>query len=149
MTRSSEALDEFLATFPRLRLDQLMVLAAAHQRPDPARVAAWDAARTAIVREGLDAEIDELRSTIIAWASRPASTPTQWAEIPMGTGLAEQDSRRAAAPALLDAATALYLGAALDISDRDALLSPWRRLRGGEAPARRASRRGRSTGPRR
>lgn len=143
------ALDEFLATFPGLRIDQLMVLAAAHHRPDPARVAAWEAARTAIAREGLDAEIDELRSMIIAWASRPASTPTQWAEIPMGNGLAEQDGRRAAAPALIDAAVALHLGAALDISDRDALLGPWRRLRVGEAPARRGSRRGGSTGPRR
>jgi len=135
MTQTPDALDEFLATIPRLRPDQLMVLAAAHHRPDPARVAAWEAARTAIAREGAGAEIDELRSMIIAWASRPASTPTQWAEIPMGNGLAEQDSRRAAGPALLDAAIALYLGDALDTSHRDALMGPWRRLWAGEAPA--------------
>ncbi len=140
MTKTPDPLDEFLATLPSLRLDEFMVLAAAHRQPDPARDVAWKAARAVIAREGLDAEVEDLRSTIIAWAIQPVSTPTQWAEIPMGSGPAEQDSRRAAAPSLLDAAIALYLGDALDISDRDALLGPWRRLWADEAPAQRTRR---------
>jgi hypothetical protein len=52
----------------------------------------------------------------------------QWAEILMANGLMDQDVRRTAAPALLDVAVALFLGDALDVVDRDALLRPWRGL---------------------
>ena len=128
MTHPAQPIDEFLETLPGLRRDQLMVLVAAHSRSDPARETAWEAARAAISAEGLEADVDELRSMIIRWASRPANASTQWAEIPMADGLPEQDIRRAAGPALLDAAIAIYLGDALGIADHVALLLPWRRL---------------------
>ena len=124
----AETIDDFLAVLPELRRDQLMVLAAAHRRADPAREAAWEAARAAIAADGRDAELERLRSLITGWATRPASTPTQWAEIPMAGGLLEQDVRRAAGPALLDAAVALFLGESLGVLDRDALLRPWHSL---------------------
>ncbi len=139
MTES--AIDEFLEMLPGLRRVQLLELAAAHHRPDPAREAAWEAARAAIEAEGLEAAVDQLRSMIITWVSRPASAPTQWGEVPMADGQIEQDIRRAAGPALLDAATATFLGDALDIADRDALLRPWRRLWAAPVATRRSHRR--------
>lgn len=125
-----ETLDDFFSVMATLRRDQLMALAAAHSEPDPRREQAWASARSIIERDGLAAEVDRLRSEVINWATRPASSPMQWAEILMADGLLEQDVRRAAAPALLDAAVALFLGEALDAADREAMLRPWHGLSG-------------------
>jgi hypothetical protein len=125
---SDETIDEFLAVLPELRGDELRVLAAAHHRVDRARGAAWQAARVVIAQDHLGSEVERLRSLVTGWATRSVSGATQWAEITMANGLMEQDARRAAAPALLDAAIALFLGEALDSAHRDVLLGPWRRL---------------------
>ncbi len=123
-----ETLDDFFSVMTTLPRDQLMALAAAHSEPDPARERAWASARGIIARDGLAADVDRLRSVVINWATRPASSPMQWAEILMADGLLDQDVRRAAAPALLDAAVALFLGESLEAPDRDAMLGPWRGL---------------------
>src|SRR5450830_524619 len=105
-------------------------LAAAHRRPSAAREAAWAEVRAVVAGEGLERELDQVRSEVAGWATHLATITGQEA----GAGMTEMlmtDARREAATAVLDAAVALLLGDRLGEEHRRALLGPWRRVRAG------------------
>jgi hypothetical protein len=129
MSATVLALDELVARLPNLDRGTLLALAAAHDGPDPDRERAWDDARVVVRRERMEQDLDRLRDDVGRWATRLGAVTGQEA----GSGMTElllADVRRGAAPAVLDAATALLLGDRLTEADREALLRPWRQVVG-------------------
>lgn len=120
---------ELIALFDRLPgLDrgELFALAGAHRSNDSARQDAWKAVLEVVAANRAERELDRLRSEVGAWATHLGSITGQEA----GSGMVDvlmADARRAAAPAILDAAVALLLGARLTERDRTVLLLPWTR----------------------
>jgi len=111
---------------PGLDRGELFALAGAHRTVDSARQDAWKAVHEVVTADRADRDLDRLRTEVGAWASHLGSITGQEA----GSGLSDllmADARRAAAPAILDAAVAFLLGARLPERDRDVLLGPWRR----------------------
>ncbi len=120
-------LEELFARLPRLDRGELFALAGAHHVRDAAREEAWKSVREVVATDRVEQDLDRLRSEIGAWATHLGSITGQEA----GTGTSElllADARRAAAPAVLDAAVALLLGSRLPERDRTVLLRPWRRV---------------------
>lgn len=115
-------LERFLRILPSLDAEQLLAISAAHQdigreRIGRAREAAADLARA----EGVLDELQALQGTIIQWAAAELAPSSRFTgerplDLPMLADLREQ-----ARPALLDAATGLFLVELLEPEDRDAL----------------------------
>ncbi len=127
---TSPELGALLGCLPRLNRGELFGLAAAHRCPSAAREAAWAEVRAVVAGEGLERELDQVRSEVAGWATHLATITGQEA----GAGMTEMlmtDARREAATAVLDAAVALLLGDRLGEEHRRALLGPWRRVRAG------------------
>jgi hypothetical protein len=120
-------LDQLFNLLPGLDRGELFALAGAHHAKDPAREDAWKAAHRVVTAAHVERELDQLRSEVGAWATHLGSITGQEA----GSGMSDlpmADARRAAAPAVLDAAVAFLLGPRLPERDRAALLRPWRRV---------------------
>lgn len=115
-------LERFLRILPSLDGEQLMAISAAHAHGrgpalEDARQAAADVARDG----GLLDELQALHGTIIQWASAQLSSSSRYTgERPLDLPLLA-DLREQARPALLDAATALFLEELLAPEDRVAL----------------------------
>lgn len=126
-TGSNAELDALFDRLPGLDRGELFALAGAHGSRDAAREDAWTAARKVVTDDHLERALDRLRSEVGAWATHLGSITGQEA----GSGLSDllmADARRAAAPAVLDAAVALLLGDRLPERDSEALLRPWNRV---------------------
>ena len=120
-------LDDLFDRLPGLDRGELLALAGAHGVKDPARVEAWRAANKVVTADNVERDLDRLRTEVGAWATHLGSITGQEA----GSGMSElvmADARRAAAPAVLDAAVAYLLEARLTERDRTALLRPWMRV---------------------
>ena len=118
-------LERFLREMPTLDAQQLLAIAAAHQHVgrealEGAREAAGLLARS---NGGLE-DLQALHGTIAQWVGAHHSRTRQFTM----EGLTDDpfliDCREQARPALLDAATALFLEERLSSEDRDALLGP-------------------------
>jgi hypothetical protein len=128
MSGDGITLERFLRVLPGLDIEQLLAISAAHDGVDAgalarARGVAGDLARA----EGSLDELHDLHATIIQWAGSQGGQSRLYTR----EGLFEtpavgmlHDVREQARPALLDAATALFLEARLQPEDRDALLGP-------------------------
>jgi len=125
MSDDELTLERFLREVPGLAAPQLLAISAAHRstgRPaiERAREVAAELARA----EGLLDELQALQGTIIQWAAAQLAPSSRFTgERPLDLPLLA-DLRQQAQPALLDAATALFLGGLLPTADRDALLGP-------------------------
>lgn len=103
-------LERFLRVLPSLDSEQLLAISAAHAHGrgralEDARQAAADIARA----DGLLDELQALQGTIIQWAgAQLASSSRYTGERPLDLPLLA-DLREQARPALLDAATGLFL----------------------------------------
>jgi len=123
-TAPNPELDALYARLRRLDPGDLLALAGAYGANDPAREAAWQAVHGIVAAGHLEGDLDRVRATVGTWAARVGSIAGQQ----IGSAMGDQpmtDARRAAAPAVLDAAVALLLGDRLTADDRTALLRPW------------------------
>lgn len=115
----------FLDAVAHLAPGDLPVLSAAWKAIDPdARDQAWRAVRREAERTNRDAILDELRAEIELWGRAGSGSPWTWS---FGT-MADVDrgnARRAAMPALFDAAAAILLRDRLAPRDREVLAAPW------------------------
>jgi hypothetical protein len=125
MSDDELSLERLLQVVPSLDAAQLLEISAAHQHVSRAVLAeARDAAADVARAEGLLEELQALQGTIIQWAAAQLAPSSRFTgERPMDLPVLA-DLRQQAQPALLDAATALYLGELLTDDDRDALLGP-------------------------
>jgi hypothetical protein len=89
------------------------------------RQRAWQRAKPAIERAGLDDLLNQVRGEVGQWMQ---ATPADYQGIGglLGRESGEVLIRRAAAPAVLDAAAGVLAEPDLMIEDVDALLHPWR-----------------------
>jgi hypothetical protein len=120
-------LETFLDMLPHLEPADLMAVSAAYQQADAAeRDAARAAAAAAAKKSRRGDELNRLQGSIIQWAGSdiPQSGPFTFAN-PFRPDQMLGELRVQAVPALLDAATVLLLGHALDEEARDTLLRPW------------------------
>ena len=128
MSHDEITLERFLRVLPGLDIEQLLAISAAHDGLDDAalvraRSAAGDVARA----EGLLDELRALHGTIVQWAASEGSQSRLYTR----EGLFENasmgmlhDTREQARPALLDAATALFLVEHLPREAFDTLVGP-------------------------
>ena len=125
--RADVDLAEFLRILPHLETADLMAMSATYQQADvDAREAARVAASAAARNRRLMDELGELQGSIIQWAGSSISqSGVMTLEAIFQTDQMLGDVRRQAVPPLLDTATALLLGDALEPSAREALLEPW------------------------
>ena len=103
---------------------ELLALAGAHDDEDPARAHAWTSVHQVVSADHLERDLDQVRSEVGACATQLGAITGQQ----IGSGMSHQllvDARRAAAPAVLDAAVAFLLATRLTEPDRTALLRPW------------------------
>src|SRR5204863_6004379 len=82
-------------------------------------------ARRAAARHGLRDELLRVQAEILRWAGAAGARSGAWTGGSPPRDLILSDLRRQAAPALVDAAAALLLGAALEERYREVLLAPW------------------------
>lgn len=119
-------LEEFLRILPHLEASDLMAISAAYQHADAHVRDAARRAASAVARErGLRDELGRLQGSIIQWAGSDISRSGAFTFAEVRPDQMLGDLRVQAVPPLLDAATALLLGVALDAQARDALLGPW------------------------
>lgn len=125
MSGSDElTLERFLRILPGLDGEQLLAISAAHAHGrgpalEDARQAAADLARA----DGLLDELQALQGTIIQWSAAQLAPSSRYTgERPLDLPLLA-DLREQARPALLDAATALFLVERLPRDAFDALVS--------------------------
>jgi hypothetical protein len=78
-------------------------------------------------RLGVSDELQRLQGHIVQWTGASGARSGLWTGGSPGRDLMLADLRRQAAPALMDAATAVVLGNALEERYREALLAPWKR----------------------
>jgi hypothetical protein len=119
-------LEEFMRVLPHLDSGELMAISAAYHDADAdARVAARAAASAAARKRNLLDELGHVQGSIIQWAGSDISRAGAFTFADVRPDQMLGDIRVQAVPPLLDAATALLLGDALDPAARDALLEPW------------------------
>ena len=124
--RQEVDLAEFLRILPHLEAADLMEISAAYQQADAeARDRARGVASAVARKRRLMDQLGELQGSIIQWASSdmPQSAVFTFLEVRPNQMLG--DVRVQAVPPLLDAATALHQGDALEAAARDVLLEPW------------------------
>jgi hypothetical protein len=118
-------LDAFLDMLPHLEPADLMALSAAYDEADAAeRDAARTAASAAARTSRLGDELSRLQGSIIQWAGSDIAASAAWTFASVRPDQMLHDLRMQAVPGLLDAATVLLLGHALDEAARDTLLKP-------------------------
>jgi hypothetical protein len=120
-------LDEFFRILPHLETGELLAIGAAYHDADAdAREVARAEASAVARRRGLDDEIRRVQSSIIQWAvSDITRSQVMTFENVRASSSMLGDVRQDNVPALLDAATALVLGDALDSGSREILYSPF------------------------
>jgi len=121
---------DLLAELPYLDRGELLALAGAQKKNQAARRAAWRTVESAARSQDGGRELDRLRHEVAVWATRLGAIVGDEA----GSGLADlmlADVRRAAAPAILDAAAAMMYADDLSEADRAVLLDPWLSVIGG------------------
>jgi hypothetical protein len=119
-------LEEFLRILPHLEAADLMAMSAAYEHADAeAREAARRAASAISKDRRLRDELGRLQGSIIQWAGSDISRSGAFTMADVRPDQMLGDLRVQAVPPLLDAATALLLGEALDAQARQALLGPW------------------------
>lgn len=115
LTRASDldeaALLRMAATLSANRTDELAT--ARHEAAEIAR------------NEGLSRSCDEFSSVVTRWATNDGARSGGYSFASPANALRLADARRAAAPAVLDAAIALLLGSRLSASSRRVLLKAW------------------------
>lgn len=124
--RTGIDLEEFMRVLPHLDSAELMAISAAYHDADAeARIAAR-AAASAVARERhLIDELGRVQGSIIQWAGSDISRSGAFTFADVKPDQMLADVRVQAVPPLLDAATALLLGEAIDPAARDTLLEPW------------------------
>jgi hypothetical protein len=124
--RAEIDLEAFLRILPHLDSGELMAISAAYHDADAeARVAARALASGVARRRHLIDELGRVQGSIIQWAGSDISRSGAFTFADVRPDQMLGDIRVQAVPPLLDAATALLLGDALDQTSRDALLEPW------------------------
>jgi hypothetical protein len=124
--REEIGIEEFMRILPHLDSGELMAISAAYHDADAeARVAARAAASTAARKRNLMDELGRVQGSIIQWAGSDISRAGAFTFADVRPDQMLGDIRVQAVPPLLDAATALLLGDALDQGAHDALLEPW------------------------
>jgi len=119
------ALRAFLDRAAHLDPDRTRVLGAAWRAIDPdERHAAWAVIKAEAGGTGRGAQLDQLRTEIELWGRAAGGSPWTW-EFATMTDVDRSNVRRAAMPALIDAAAAILLRDRLDDAVRDTLLAPW------------------------
>ncbi|HJP89585.1 MAG TPA: hypothetical protein VJ850_11175 [Candidatus Limnocylindrales bacterium] len=121
-------LERFLRELPSLDVQQLLAISAAHQGASReglqrARAAAGDRARA----EGVLDELHQLHGTIVQWSASqgsPSKIFTREGAFERADVAMLHDVREQVRPALLDAATALFLEQWLSAADRLVLVDP-------------------------
>ena len=117
-------LEALFARLPGMDQGELLALAGAHGAEAPVRSHAWTSVHEVVSANHLERDLDRVRSEVGVWATQLGAITGQQ----IGSGMSDQpidDARRAAAPAVLDAAVAFLLGTRLSESDRAALLRAW------------------------
>ncbi len=119
-------LEEFLRILPFLESADLMALSAAYREADlEARDVARRAASGIAKGRRLIDDLGRIQGSIIQWAGSDISRSSALTFADVRPDRLLGDLRVQAVPPLLDAATALLLGDALDAKAREALLEPW------------------------
>lgn len=129
MTREAAAIEAFWARLERLRVEDMLALAA---RPldEAAHAEALERAREAAARAGLTATIDEATADVDDWVVRLFNRSTLqpgWLEANWGRPGSIADRANLAA-SLSEVVIALVLGNRIDEADRDELLGAWGEL---------------------
>jgi hypothetical protein len=126
-TRAPIDLEEFLRILPHLDVAELLAMGAVYQSTDPEEREAARAEASAIAkRRQLDDEIRSVQGSIIQWANSDISrSQTLTFENVRASSSMLGDVRQDNVPPLLDAASALVLGDALDSRSRELLLGPF------------------------
>jgi hypothetical protein len=115
----------FLDAAAHFDREQTRVLSAAWRAVDAnARRAAWAEVRLAVNRTGRSRDLDDVRREIELWGRAAGGSPWTWEWATM-TDVDRSDVRRAAMPALTDAAAAILVRDELTEAAREALLAPW------------------------
>ena len=121
-------IDELLASMDLLADDDIAYLAELWDKEDQgARGNAWAKAKPAIEKAGLMRDLDKVRLSVGAWM-QANSSDFQGIEGLLGGAGGPAGTRRAAAPAFIDAAAAILAGDALDADEQRVLAGPWRML---------------------
>ncbi len=121
-------IDELLASMDLLADDDVAYLAELWDKEDKrARGSAWAKAKPAIEQAGLTRDLDRVRVSVSSWMQASPSD-FQGIEGLLGGAGGPAGARRAAAPALIDAAAAMLAGEALDSDEQRVLTGPWRTL---------------------
>ena len=126
-TKPPVDLEEFLRILPHLEVAELLAMGAAYQATDAeARDAARNEASGTAKRRGLDDEIRRVQGSIVQWANSDITrSQLMTFENVRSSSSMLGDVRQDNVPPLLDAATALVLGDALDSRSREVLLGPF------------------------
>jgi hypothetical protein len=96
---------------------------------------AWARVRTLLRRTRRERLMGDVAEEIERWGRAQGGSPWTW-EFGTMTDVDRSDIRRAAMPALLDAAAAVILRDALDSADRDVLVGPWEAIVSGTSDLR-------------
>ena len=122
----SEEMAAFFAKLDHLNQAQLMTMRAAWRSTShQVHEEAWATVRGVCARDGLTAEIDQVRTRALAWTTRGSnSVPFFRANF---DDVAWQQAKMEAGEAIVDAALAVAMGGRLETSARDVLIEPWLR----------------------
>jgi hypothetical protein len=130
--RISDEIDRLIARLGSLTADDVQFLADLWRQEDSAaRQRAWASAKPAIEAAGNSDVLMEVREAVGAWM-KASRADFSGIEGLLGAPGGIAGGRRAAAPAVVDAAAAIVAGAALDETEREVLSRPWEVLTGEE-----------------
>lgn len=128
-----DEIDQILGRLNSLTDDDVWFLADQWQKEDAAaRRRAWAKAKSGVEAAGSEGVLNEARRVVGDWM-KAERTDFHGIEGLLGSAGSMAAGRQAAAPAILDAVVATLAADALDESDRDVLVSPWRSLDADEA----------------
>jgi hypothetical protein len=123
-----EVIVDFLDRIRGLGEGEALALSAAWQAQDGGRRRlAWRALRRAVAQMDLDDALEAAQSSIRSWSNR-AQPLAGYGDPTGGSGLMRAQVMREAAPALVDAVSALVVGGMLDGADFEALYGPFRSI---------------------
>jgi hypothetical protein len=129
--KPGDELDAFLGAVKRLGEGPLLALSArpSADEADALAVARALAGRVA-ARKHLTEDLERLQGDIIGWSAAGGAHAGIWAPDMAAGNVLLEDLRRGAAPAILDAATAILLGEALEPHSRAVLRRRWESVTG-------------------
>jgi 2-keto-3-deoxy-galactonokinase len=131
-----EAVDRLLDELPLLSEYETLIMAQLwSDEDDEARRRAWQRAKPAIRRTGLNDVLDRARDEVATWMRASQADFAGLAGL-LGREGGHVSARQSAAPAVLDAIAATLAQRELHSADYDLLLRPWQRaLEAGEQAA--------------